>query len=345
MSHPVFRVAYIDPPMYPSFVENLQAVAGIELIRLSPDDAPELIDAALASCHGYYVKAARDELPLRWQVTADLLSRMPQLLVAASYGAGYDPIDVAACTAAGVAVVNQAGGNAQAVAEHAIGMMMTLLKRIPEGHCAVMGGRIGRREALMGRELAGKTVGIVGLGHVGTRTAALLKAFDCRVLAYDPYLDADTCRDRGAVKVGMAELLQASDVVTLHCPLDKDTRNLFDADKFTAMRKGAIFINTARGSTYDEVALDQALDAGHLAGAGLDVWAQEPPSPDHPLLRHAVVLASPHTAGVTHESRDRVARYAAQTFIDVAAGKIPARLINPSVEAQFVARRDAILKS
>ncbi len=344
MSQSIFRIGYIEPPMYSSFVENLQGVPGIELIRLTPDDAPEKIDAALATCHGYYVKAARDELPLRWQVTSDLLTRMPLLLVAASYGAGYDPIDVAACTAAGVAVVNQAGGNAQAVAEHAIGMMMTLLKRIPEGHCAVRTGKIGRREALMGRELAEKTVGIVGLGHVGSRTAELLKAFKCEILAYDPYLDAHTCEERGATKVDMAELLYASDVITVHCPLNKGTRNLFDAKKFTEMRQGAIFINTARGSTYDEAALDKALETGHLAGAGLDVWAQEPPSPDHPLLRHVTVLASPHTAGVTHESRDRVARYAAQTFIDVAFGKIPARLINPEVEEHFLERLHTILK-
>ncbi|WP_034302684.1 hydroxyacid dehydrogenase [Herbaspirillum sp. RV1423] len=345
MSQPIFRVGYIAPPMYPSFVETLQDVSGIELITLTLDDAPEKIDAALASCHGYYVRAARDELPLRWQLNADLLARMPLLLVAASYGAGYDPIDVPACTAAGVAVTNQAGGNAQAVAEHAIGMMMTLLKRIPEGHVAVTVGRIGRREDLMGRELAGKTVGIVGLGHVGARTAALLRVFGGKVLAYDPYLDEQACKQRGAEKVEMDELLHESDVITLHCPLSTDTRNLFDAEKFAAMRAGAIFINTARGSTYDEVALEQALQSGHLAGAGLDVWEQEPPSPEHPLLRHANVLASPHTAGVTHESRDRVARYAAQTFLETAAGKLPERLVNPVVQTRFEERRQLILKA
>lgn len=338
-----FRVAYIAPSMYPSFEETLATAPGVELIRIGQDEPEERVRAALASCHGYYVKASRDELPRAWHVTPELLEKMPSLLVVASYGAGVDTIDIGACTAAGVAAVNQSGGNAQAVAEHAVGMMMTLLKRIPEAQHALRAGSMGTREALMGRELSGKTVGIVGLGQAGSRSAAIVNAFGCRVLAYDPYLDEATCATRGATKVGLPELLAASDVVTLHIPLTAETRGMFDAARFAAMRPGAIFVNTARGSTYDEMALYQALLSGHIAGAGLDVWEKEPPGKDHPLLGHPAVLASPHTAGVTHESRYRVARMAAEAFIAVANGDLPPRLVNPEVTLRFRARFDEIM--
>jgi D-3-phosphoglycerate dehydrogenase len=326
-----FRVGYIDPPMYPSFVATLSAAPGIELVRIERGAGVEESLRALAGCRGYYVKASRDELPAPLHVNAELLAHLPQLAVVASYGAGYDTIDVDACTAAGVAAANQAGGNARAVAEHAVGMMMVLLKRIPEAQEATRAGQVAARERLMGRELANRTVGIVGLGHAGGQSAALLRAIGSTVVAFDPYLDAETCIARGARKVELAQLLAESDVISLHCPLTSETRGLFDAARFAAMRPGAIFVNTARGSTYDEGALYQALLSGHLGGAGLDVWEQEPPPAQHPLLRHPAVIASPHTAGVTHESRDRVARMAAEAFVAVAAGTLPPRCLNPQV--------------
>jgi D-3-phosphoglycerate dehydrogenase len=331
MSSKAFRVGYLDAPMYPSFNQVLESAPGIEVLRIDPASSDEQIHAVLATCHGYYVSASRDELPRQWHVGAELLKTLPLLRLASSYGAGYDTIDVPACTAAGVAVVSQAGGNAQAVAEHSVGMMMTLLKRIPEAQHAMRAGAVGRRDALIGHELNGKTVGIVGLGHTGTHTAAILKAFGCRVLAYDPYVDAAACTQRGAEKAELADLLKLADVLDMHCPLTAETRGLIGTAQFAAMKRGALFINTARGSTYDEAALYDALASGHLAGAGLDVWEQEPPPKDHPLLGHPAVLASPHTAGVTHESRDRVARMAAQSFIDLAAGKLPRGLLNPEL--------------
>jgi D-3-phosphoglycerate dehydrogenase len=333
MSSKFFRVAYIDTPMYQSFNELLDAAPGLETAHINPawSDTQKL--DVLASCQGYYVCASRDELPRQWHVTKQLLDSLPLLRLASSYGAGYDTIDVDACTAAGVLAVNQAGGNAQGVAEHAVGMMITLLKRIPEAQHAMRAGTVDRREALMGRELSGKTIGIVGMGFTGTHTAAILNAFGCRVLAYDPYLDARICAERHAEKAELSYLLETSDVIDLHCPLTAETRGLFGAREFAAMRRGSLFINTARGSIYDEAALYDALSSGHLSAAGLDVWEQEPPPKNHPLLTLPNVLASPHTAGVTHESRDRVARMAAQSFIDLAAGKTPRGVLNPSVLA------------
>ncbi len=336
-----FRIGFLHRPMHESFQAQARDEPSVELDCIAQDQPQEAILAALERCHGYYVRASRDELPGPLHVRQALLARLPKLLLVASYGAGYDTIDVEACTRAGVAVVNQAGGNAEGVAEHTLGMMLGLLKRIPETHAALKAGAVARRDAFMGRELVGRSVGIVGLGHVGTRTAQLVGVFGCRILAYDPYLDAATCRARGAEKVDLAQLLAECDLVTLHCPLTDETRGMFGSAAFAAMRQGAIFITTARGSIHDEAALHQALVSGHLAGAGLDVWQKEPPPADHPLLSHPAVIASVHTAGVTHESRGRVARMAAEAFLEAAAGRVPPRMLNPEVLARYAERWSA----
>jgi D-3-phosphoglycerate dehydrogenase / 2-oxoglutarate reductase len=228
-------------------------------------------------------------------------------------------------------VVNQAGGNAEGVAEHSLGMILTLLKRIPESEVALRKGAAGDREAFLGRELCGRCVGLIGLGRFGTRVAELLRVFGYRVLAEDPLLDAETISARSGEKADRETLLREADIISVHCPLNAQTRGTLDEAFFAAMRPGAIFINTARGGIHDERALHAALARDHLGGAGLDVWEREPTPADHPLLAHPRVIASPHTAGVTHESRDRVARMAAQTFIATARGEIPPRLVNPDV--------------
>lgn len=338
MSNSKFRVGFMGRAMHQSFHDTAAKDPRLEVVTCDITRTENDIAAMLANCHGYYARASRDELPRPWHVTPDFLGRFQKLLMVASYGAGYDTIDVDACTAAGVIVVNQAGGNAEGVAEHALGMMLSLLKRIPEAHAILRAGALKQREALMGRELVNRTVGIVGLGHVGTRTAQLAKAFGCRVLAVDPYLDTVTCAERNAEKAELETVLRESDIVTVHCPLTKETRGLFGAAQYAMMKKGAIFISTARGSIHDEDALHAALSSGHLAGAGLDVWEKEPPGPAHPLLSHPAMMASPHIAGVTHESRERVARMAAEAFAIAASGKLPPRLLNPQAVSRFKTR-------
>nr|WP_245211760.1 NAD(P)-dependent oxidoreductase [Neoroseomonas oryzicola] len=309
------------------------------------DDGEEAALRILETCQGYYVKASRDELPKTFHINDALLARLPNLLMAASQGAGYDTIDPGACTRAGVLLVNQAGGNAEAVAEHAVGMMLALLKRFPECHAAMREGRAHKREEFMGRNLYGKTVGLVGIGNVGTRTAAILNAaFHCRVLAYDPYVDAATVADRGAEKIdSLRELCAQSDIVSLHCPLTPESRAMMAADSFAAMKPGSVLVTTARGSIHDEGALLAALQKGHIAAAGLDVWEQEPPPKDHPLLSHPAVICTQHTAGVTHESRAMITRIAAEAFSAFAAGRFPPRIINPEVKARVAERYKAAL--
>lgn len=340
-----FRLAYLMRVPHQSFLDTAAQDPGLEVVRLTLDDGEEAALKILGTCQGYYVKASRDELPKPFHVNDALLARLPNLLMAASQGAGYDTSDPGACTRAGVLLVNQAGGNAEAVAEHAVGMMLALLKRFPECHAAMREGRAQKREEFMGRNLLGKTVGLVGIGNVGTRTAEILNAaFKCRVLAYDPYVDAAAVAARGAEKVDdLRDLLAQSDIVSLHCPLTPESRAMMAADAFAAMKPGSVLVSTARGSIHDEGALLAALEKGHIAAAGLDVWEQEPPPKDHPLLSHPAVICTQHTAGVTHESRSMIARIAAEAFSAFAAGRFPPRIINPEVKARVAERYQAAL--
>ena len=328
-----------------SFLDTAAQDPALEVVRMTLDDGVDAAIKVLETCLGYYVKASRDELPKPMHVHDELLARLPNLLMAASQGAGYDTIDPAACSRAGVLLVNQAGGNAEAVAEHAVGMMLSALKRFGECHQAMREGRASQRDLLMGRNLYGKTVGLVGIGNVGTRTAAILNAaFHCRVLAYDPYVDAATVADRGAEKIDdLAAMLAQCDVVSLHCPLTAESRAMMAANAFAAMKPGSVLVTTARGSIHDEASLLAALKSGHIAAAGLDVWEQEPPPVDHPLLSMPNVICTQHTAGVTHESRSMITRIAAEAFSDFAAGRFPPRIINPEVKPRVAERYKAAL--
>lgn len=334
-----FRVAYLERVPHPSFLETATADPALEVVRLSLENGEEAALAELATCDGYYVRASRDELPKAFHVNDSLLARLPNLLMVGSQGAGYDTINPESCTKAGVLLVNQAGGNAEAVAEHAVGMMLALIKKMPQTHAAMRAGEAKRREVFMGNNLLGKTVGVIGIGNVGSRTTAIVKAaFNCRVLAYDPYVDAATIAKRGAEKVELAELLAQSDIVSVHCPLTPESRAIIDAKALAGMKKGAILVTTARGSIHDENAVLAALESGQLASAGLDVWEQEPPPKDHPLLWHPAVICTQHTAGVTHESRSMITRIAAEAFSACAAAKMPPRIINPEVKGRFAER-------
>lgn len=337
------QVAYFETWPHAVAEEILRDADGIDLSRLSLDTPEDAIWRQLAAAHVYQIRATRTELPEQFHGTAELLSRCPNLLAISSGGAGYDTVDPDACTKAGVILVNQAGGNAEGVAEHALGMMLMLSKRVGEANLAMRGKSALVRTDFMGNNLEGKTVGIVGLGHVGRRVAELCGGpLRMTVLAHDPYLSADEIAARGAEGCALAELLARADVVSVHCPRNSETLNLFDAARFSQMKAGAIFINTARGGIHNEADLYQALTAGNLASAGIDVWEQEPPPPDHPLLRLDTVLASPHTAGVTHESRHRMGTFAARQIVEILAGKRPPRLINPAAWDNYCGRFETI---
>ncbi|MEA2917241.1 MAG: D-3-phosphoglycerate dehydrogenase / 2-oxoglutarate reductase, partial [Bradyrhizobium sp.] len=211
--------------------------------------------------------------------------------------------------------------------------------RILEGDRALRRQANVSRNALIGTEVQGKTIGIVGLGNVGRRIAALCNGLlAMKVLAYDPYLTAAEMAARGGEKVELDELLRRSDYVSISCPLTKQSRGMIGAREFAAMQPHAYFITTARGFIHDEDALLEALRDKRIAGAGLDVWAKEPPPPDHPLLQFDNVLASPHTAGVTREARENMGRIAAEQMLDALDGKRPPRIINSEVWPDYARR-------
>jgi len=240
-------------------------------------------------------------------------------------------------------VVNQAGGNANSVAEHAFGLMLALSRRIIECDRRLRREQGFAREDLMGHEIGGKVLGIVGIGHVGTRVATLAHAFGMSVLATDPYLTEEEIGRRGATSVALEDLLARSDIVSLHCPRAQDTVGMIDARALQRMKRGALFITTARGGIHDETALFDALRSGHVGGAGLDVWEREPPPLEHPLLQLDSVIASFHTAGVTHEARRNMAAIAAEQIVGTLKGGRPPRLINPEVWPEYCARFERIL--
>ena len=340
MPEPI-RLVHAEPLPHPAWTEIIAADRRLATTPVGAATEEHEVARLFEGVRAYQVGSLRDELPRHLWPDAALLARAPDLLAVSTHGAGYDTVDVPAMTRAGVLVMTQAGGNAEGVAEHAVAMMLALLKRIPEANRAMLEGRAQDRAALMGRELAGRTVGLIGLGNIGTRVARICRdAFSCRVLAADPYLDTATVAARGAEKVDLSELLAASDVVSIHCPLTEETRGMIGGTALAAMRDGAILVNTARQFIHDEAAVLEALESGRLAGAGLDCWDREPqPDPANALLRHPRVLASPHTAGVTEESRRRIATWGAQQLIGLfLRGERPPRLVNPEAWPRFAER-------
>jgi D-3-phosphoglycerate dehydrogenase len=337
----VFYVKYVAAPI---FLEILGRRPDVQVDRLENDSPTVLADEVLAQAHAYQIGAARDEIAPEYHATETLLARAPNLLAVSSNGAGFDTVDVDACTAAGVIAVNQAGGNKEAVAEHVLAMMLTLSKRIVETDRYMRRQSDIPRNDFIGHDLTGRTVGIIGLGNVGSRVAELCRGlFRMRVLACDPYLTEQEIAARGAEKVPLDALLDQADYVSVNCPRNKETRNMIGAAQYARMQKHAYFITTARGGIHDEAALAEALAAHRIAGAGLDVWEKEPPPHTHQLMAFDNVVISPHTAGVTVESRTNIARIAAEQMLDILDGKRPPRLLNPEVWPAYCARFERIL--
>ena len=339
MKENVKRVFYVRQVAHPCYVDIIAQRPEIRLDRLENDALDAIARPIMAAAHAYQIGATRDELPLRFHVTGDSLARMRNLLIVSSSGAGFDTVSVEECTRSGVLVVNQSGGNAEAVAAHVLAMMLMLSKRIIDADRALRRGTMHDRGAYLGNDLKGRTIGIVGIGNVGRRVAELCRGlFAMQVIACDPYLDAATIAGRGGVKVELDDLLRRSDFVSINCPLDAGTRGMIGARQFALMQPHAFFITTARGFIHDEQALVTALRDKIIAGAGIDVWDKEPPPADHPLLAFDNVVASPHTAGLTHQARANMGRIAAEQLVMALDGKRPPRIVNPQVWPAYCSR-------
>ncbi|MDP9265931.1 MAG: phosphoglycerate dehydrogenase [Chloroflexota bacterium] len=270
------------------------------------------------------------------KVTARVLDAAPRLVVVGRAGVGVDNIDVAAATARGVYVVNAPHGNVVAAAEHSLALALALLRHIAPADASIREGR-WTRSAFIGRELRGKTLGLLGIGRVGSEVARRAAAFDMRVIAYDPFATEASARATGARLVGLDELFATADIVSLHTPLTDQTRGLVNADTLAKMRPSAVLVNCARGEIVDLPSLAAALEAGTIAGAALDVFPQEPLPADSPIRRAPRTILTPHIAGSTAEAQTNVAVDVVRQILDVLDGRPAAFAVNaprpPSEEA------------
>jgi D-3-phosphoglycerate dehydrogenase len=249
----------------------------------------------------------------------------PNLRIIARHGAGFDTVDVDAATERGILVTITGAANAGSVAEHVFALLFAVARNVIAADSAVRDGRwTTARGALTGIELAGRTMGLLGCGRIGRRVAVVATALGMTVVASDP----EVSDVRGMRLTGQDELLRECDVLSLHLLLNPSTEKIIDHQALAALPAGAIVINTARGGLIDERALLDHLDNGHLAGAGLDVLATEPPRPDDPLVAHPQTVVSPHIGGQTHEAMRRVAMDAAESILAAYRGEIPATAVN-----------------
>ncbi|MFN2348372.1 MAG: hydroxyacid dehydrogenase [Thioalkalivibrio sp.] len=270
-------------------------------------DEPDTLNPLLADCEALIVRN-------RTQVRPELLAKAPKLTVVGRLGVGLDNIDQPACAERNIQVIPATGANALAVSEYVICTAMMLLRGAYLSSAQVAAGEWPRPALSKGHELGGKTMGIVGFGGIGQLTGKLARALGMKTVAYDPFLkpDAPALTETGTRLLDMDALLKESDVVSLHIPLTPETRKLFDASRIASMRKGAVLINTARGGIIDEPALAEAIQSGHLAGAALDVFDNEPLAAGSVLVGVPNLVLTPHIGGVTEESNTRVSSMIAE---------------------------------
>jgi D-3-phosphoglycerate dehydrogenase len=256
---------------------------------------------------------------------AAAIDAAPSLRVISKHGVGVDNIDLEAASRRDIPVVVATGANAISVAEHAIALLLTTVKRILPLDGGLRAGK-WEKPGFSGKELSGMTMGLVGFGAIARHTAALAKAFGINVHAYDPFSSEAVFAGAGVVKADtLEELLSVSEIVSLHCPLTPQTRNLIDETRLGLMKAGSYVINTARGGLVDENALLRAVASGHIAGAGLDTFGVEPPSPDHPFWQEPKIVVTPHIGGVTKEANVRVGVDAVEGVLAVLEGRGPGR--------------------
>jgi len=267
------------------------------------------------------------------KITADVIKAAKRLKVVGRAGIGVDNVDIPAATAAGVIVMNTPFGNSITTAEHAIALMMALARELPAANASTQAGK-WEKNRFMGVELTAKTLGLIGAGNIGSIVADRAKGLKMRVIAYDPYLSPERAADLGIEKVELNDLLARADFVTLHTPLTHETRGIISADAINRMKKGARLINCARGGLVDEAALKAALDSGHLAGAALDVFEEEP-AKSNILFGNEKIVATPHLGASTNEAQENVALQVAEQISDyLLTGAVTNALNMPSISAE-----------
>ncbi|HWP25698.1 MAG TPA: phosphoglycerate dehydrogenase [Xanthobacteraceae bacterium] len=271
------------------------------------------------------------------KVSAKILDKARRLKVIGRAGIGVDNVDIAAATARGIIVMNTPFGNSITTAEHAISLMLALARQIPQADASTKAGK-WEKNKFMGVEIFGKTLGVIGCGNIGSIVADRAIGLKMKVIAYDPYLSAERALQLGVEKVEFEELLRRADFITLHTPLTDKTKNIIDAKALSAMKKGVRIINCARGGLIDEAALAEALKSGHVAGAALDVFLEEPAT-SNPLFGLPNVVCTPHLGASTTEAQENVALQIAEQMSDyLLRGAITNAVNFPSISAEEAPR-------
>ncbi|MGE0407998.1 MAG: phosphoglycerate dehydrogenase [Amphiplicatus sp.] len=316
---------------------NIFKERGVE-VDYQPDlgKFPDRLLAMIPNYDGLAVRSAT-------KATAALIKAGVKLKVIGRAGIGVDNVDIPAATAAGIVVMNTPYGNAITTAEHAIAMMFALARQIPLANQSTHAGK-WEKNRFMGVELFGKTLGLVGCGNIGSNVATRGIGLKMHVIAYDPFLTDARAVELGVEKVELDALLARADIITLHTPLTEQTKNILSKENIAKTKKGVFIINCARGGLVDEAALKEALDSGHVGGAGLDVFVDEP-AKEHPLFGHERVVATPHLGASTREAQENVAIQVAEQMADyLTRGAVTNALNMPSISAEEAPRLRPFIK-
>lgn len=324
---------------YRVLVTDTLAESGLEILKKA-EDIELRYEPGLSGQPLLDAVAETDALITRsgTAVTQELVDAGDRLRIVGRAGVGLDNVDVDAATQKGILVINAPTANIMSATEHTMAMMLSLCRNIPQADASVKRGE-WKRSKFMGMELNNKTLGIVGLGRIGTRVAVRARAFGMKVLAYDPYIAPSVAEKVGAEMVPLDRLLASCDVITVHTPMTEETRHMIGAAEMSQMKDGVALVNCARGGIYEEQALVAALDSGKISVAAIDVFEEEPPSKDNPLLTAKNIILTPHIGANTVEAQDRVAVQTAEMVIEALRGSIFVSAVNLPFEG--VADSDA----
>jgi D-3-phosphoglycerate dehydrogenase len=295
-------------------------------VQFLPDRADDRFLMEIGTAHAL--------IPGLTPVTSQVMEKAPYLVIVAAHGVGYNNIDLKAADEMGILVTNIPGVNADAVAEFTFGLILALIRRIPHAWEEMRRGG-WRRPEFWGFDLRGKSLSIIGLGRIGRRVSKLGTAFGMEVMACDPYIADQAFREAGAKPVSRNEAISQADFLTLHTPLTEETRMMIGSRELSRMKKTALLINTARGGIVDDRALVEALDDGALAGAGIDVFEEEPPG-DLRLRSHPKILSTPHIAGLSDEARYRMSRGASERVACALRGERPPDVVNEPKNPRYL---------
>ena len=318
----------VTDPLAPQGLEVFQRASGFEVdvrIGLKPDELRKIV----ADYDGWVIRSGT-------KITAELIAAAKNLKVIGRAGVGFENIDVDAASKKGIVVMNTPGGNNVTTGEHTISLMMALARHIPQAVASVKVGKWDRNK-FVGVELCNKTLGVIGLGNVGRIVAERAAGLRMKVTGYDPFIAAESIARMGVEPSSLEEIFAKSDFITVHVPLTPETQGLINSNAFAKMKNGVRIINCARGGIVDEKDLAEAIREGKVAGAALDVYVDEPPSPDHPLVKMEQVITTPHLGASTDEAQLNVAIAVAEQMVDFLASGVVRYAVNvPSVSPELL---------